>query len=41
MHVALWALRHRIRLTPEAVIQETSPDQILGRIFDSVEVPRG
>jgi len=41
LHVALWALRHRIRLTPEAVIQETSPDEILKQIFDSVEVPRG
>jgi len=41
LHVAPWALRHRVRLTPEAVIQETSPDEILQRIFDSVEVPRG
>jgi MoxR-like ATPase len=41
LHVVPWALRHRVRLTPEAVIQETSPDEILRQIFDSVEVPRG
>jgi MoxR-like ATPase len=41
LHVAPWALRHRVRLTPEAVIQETSSDDILKQIFDSVEVPRG
>jgi MoxR-like ATPase len=40
LHVASWALRHRVRLTPEAVIQETSSDEILKQIFDSVEVPR-
>ncbi len=41
MHVAPWALRHRIRLTPDVVIQETTPDEILSNIFDAVEVPRG
>jgi MoxR-like ATPase len=41
VHIATWAMRHRIRLTAEAVIQETSPDEILGRVIDSVEVPRG
>ncbi len=39
-HIAPWALRHRIRLTPEAIVQETAPDDILNTIFDSVEVPR-
>ena len=41
VHVAPWALRHRIRLTPDMVIQEISPDQILQNIFQTVEVPRG
>jgi len=41
LRIAPWALRHRIRLTPDAVIQEVTPDEILGKIFDSVEVPRG
>jgi MoxR-like ATPase len=41
VRVALWALRHRIRLTPDSIIQETSPDDILRGIFESVEVPRG
>ena len=41
LRVAPWSLRHRIRLTPDAVIQETKPDDILNQIFDSVEVPRG
>jgi MoxR-like ATPase len=40
-HIASWTLRHRVRLTPDAVIQETSPDELLERIFESVEVPRG
>jgi len=41
LRIAPWALRHRIRLTPDAVIQEVTPDEILTKIFDSVEVPRG
>ena len=41
LHIAPWCLRHRIRLTPDAVIQETTADEILRRVFDSVEVPRG
>ena len=41
LHIAPWALRHRIRLTPDAVIQEVTPDEILTKIFDSVDVPRG
>ena len=41
LHIARWALRHRVRLTPDAVIQETSPDDILRRVFEAVEVPRG
>jgi MoxR-like ATPase len=39
-HIAPWALRHRIRLTPEAIVQETKPDDILNTIFNAVEVPR-
>jgi MoxR-like ATPase len=39
-HIAPWALRHRIRLTPEAIVQETTADDILSSIFNSVEVPR-
>lgn len=39
-HIAPWALRHRIRLTPEAIVQETAPDDILNQIFNAVEVPR-
>jgi MoxR-like ATPase len=39
-HIAPWALRHRIRLTPEAIVQETAPDDILNTIFNAVEVPR-
>jgi hypothetical protein len=30
-----------VRLTPDAVIQETTPDDILRRVFEAVEVPRG
>jgi MoxR-like ATPase len=41
LHIAPWALRHRVRLTPDAVIQETTPDDILRRVFEAVEVPRG
>lgn len=41
LHIAPWALRHRVRLTPDAVIQETTPDDILARVFEAVEVPRG
>ena len=41
LRIAPWALRHRIRLTPDAVIQEVTPDEILTKVFDSVEVPRG
>jgi MoxR-like ATPase len=39
-HIAPWALRHRIRLTPEAIIRETRPDDILGMVFETTEVPR-
>lgn len=41
VHIAPWALRHRIRLTPDAIIQETTPDELLRAVIDSVEVPRG
>ena len=41
LHLAPLVLRHRVRLTPDAVIQEVRPDDILKRVFDSVEVPRG
>ncbi len=41
VHIATWALRHRIRLTPDAIIQETSPDEVLRGVIGSVEVPRG
>jgi len=41
LHIAPWTLRHRVRLTPDAVIQETTPDDILKRVFEAVEVPRG
>ncbi|MCU0662008.1 MAG: MoxR family ATPase [Myxococcota bacterium] len=40
MRIAPWALRHRIRLTPEVIIQETSADMVLRHMFASVEVPR-
>ncbi len=39
--VAPWCLRHRLRLTPDAVIQQIGADEIIGRIVESVEVPRG
>jgi MoxR-like ATPase len=32
-------LRHRILLTYEAEAEDIGTDQIIGRIFDSVEVP--
>lgn len=41
LKIAPWALRHRIKLTPDSVIHGTKPDDVLQRIFDSVEVPRG
>lgn len=37
--VAPDVLRHRILLTYEAEAEEVTPDQIISRIFDSVEVP--
>jgi MoxR-like ATPase len=40
LHIAPWALRHRIRLTPDVIIQETTPDRVLRQVFESVEVPR-
>jgi MoxR-like ATPase len=33
-------LRHRLHLRPEAEIEGLTPDQVLGRILDDVEVPR-
>jgi len=37
--IAPSVLRHRIILSYEAEAENISPDQIIGRIFDSVEVP--
>lgn len=41
LQIAPWALRHRIKLTPDSIIHETKPDEVLSEIFASVEVPRG
>jgi MoxR-like ATPase len=37
--IAPVVLRHRILLTYEAEAEDIDTDQIIGRIFDSVEVP--
>jgi MoxR-like ATPase len=37
--IAPAVLRHRILLTYEAEAEDIDTDQIIGRIFDSVEVP--
>lgn len=34
------ALRHRVVLSPSAELEGLAPDQVLGRLLDSVEVPR-
>ena len=39
--VALPALRHRIRLMPDALIHGISADSVLEKLFESVGVPRG
>ncbi len=39
-YIAPWTLRHRIVLTPDAIVQEVTPDGILRQIFEAVEVPR-
>lgn len=38
--VALWVLRHRIRLRPEAELEGSTADEVVRNILDSVEVPR-
>jgi len=38
--VALWVLRHRIRLRPEAELEGSTSDEVVRNILDSVEVPR-
>ncbi len=38
--LALPALRHRVILTPEAEVEGYSTDDVLGRLIQSVEVPR-
>jgi len=38
--MALPVLRHRLHLRPEAEIEGLTPDQVLRRILDDVEVPR-
>ena len=38
--VALWVLRHRIRLRPEAELEGSTADEVVRSILDSVEVPR-
>jgi MoxR-like ATPase len=37
--IAPAVLRHRIILSYEAEAENISPDQIIGQIFDSIEVP--
>ena len=34
------ALRHRILLTPEKEMEGNTPDEIIKRIIDTVEVPK-
>jgi MoxR-like ATPase len=38
--IAPAVLRHRVTLTPEAEMEGTALEDVLGRIFDQVEVPR-
>lgn len=38
--VAVWVLRHRIRLRPEAELEGGTADEVVRNILDSVEVPR-
>lgn len=38
--LALWVLRHRIRLRPEAEIEGVSTDDVIREILDTVEAPR-
>jgi MoxR-like ATPase len=37
--VGLDVLRHRIKVTYEAEAENVSPEQIIGRIFERVDVP--
>lgn len=41
LRIALWCLRHRIRLSPDSVIRGVLSDDVLGQLFDTIEVPRG
>jgi MoxR-like ATPase len=38
--VAMWVLRHRLRLRPEAELEGSTADEVVRNILDSVEVPR-
>ncbi|MDB4614372.1 MoxR family ATPase [bacterium] len=38
--VAMWVLRHRIRLRPEAELEGSTADDVVRNILESVEVPR-
>jgi MoxR-like ATPase len=39
--VAVPALAHRLILTPEAVVQGTKPEVLVGELLSSIQVPRG